>query len=51
MEVVASEVGRAECGRVARWSRVLAVLVQVVVGAGGVGAEVVAGNLGAARAA
>ena len=43
MEVVVSEVGRAECGRVARWSRVLAALGRVV-GAGGVDAEVVAGR-------
>ena len=43
-----SEVGRAECGRVARLLRVLTVLAQVlvgrVVGVGGVGAEVVAGR-------
>ena len=45
MEVVVSEVGRAECGRVVRWSRVLTALGQVVVGrvVGG-GAEVVAGR-------
>ena len=42
--MVVSEVGRAECGRVARLLRVLTVLAQLVVGAGGVGAEVVAGR-------
>ena len=44
MEVVVSEVGRAECGRVARWSRVLAVLGRVVGAGSGGDDEVVAGR-------